>query len=155
MTHFSQFFSVKAKKISGSISEKVKKIEAQAKWWFSSKKIEESDSTKLTDQIMIMFSNLHFCVPVLNYKLQIHIQILISFYKTRFECCHVFELPYFCFKLFLWCFFSPCVLCNLSASYVSSFILFQELWKLILSTIEKYVILPSPEVILLFRLLSK
>jgi len=31
VTHFSQLFSVKVKMVSGSISEKVKKIEAQAK----------------------------------------------------------------------------------------------------------------------------
>ena len=36
--HFSRFISVKVKKISDSISGKVKKIEAQARWWFSYKK---------------------------------------------------------------------------------------------------------------------
>ena len=41
LTHFSQFFFRKSlekfKKISGSILGKVKKIGAQAKWWFSYK----------------------------------------------------------------------------------------------------------------------
>ena len=41
LTHFSQFISEKLrkfKKFSGTISGKVKKIEAQAKLWFSYKK---------------------------------------------------------------------------------------------------------------------